>query len=164
MLTRLLIAIAALVVVTPALAATAWSSYGNARYGYETAVPPGFVGDGEPAAHDGQVFRATDGRTVLAVWGGLLSEGGLAAAIATRRGALAADGWLLADVATTPGWAALAGTKGVRVLYTKQISGCGGQRFAAFELRYTSRDINAMRPVVERLAASLRQRDCAPAQ
>lgn len=161
---RLLIAIAALVVATPALAATDWSSYGNARYGYEIAVPPGFVGDGEPDAHDGQVFRGSDGRTVLAVWGGLLGEGGFAAAAEARKGALAADGWLMAYVATTPGWAALSGTKGVRVLYTKQISACGGQHFAAFELRYTSRDINLMKPVVERLAASLRQRDCAPAQ
>lgn len=147
-----------LAVPAPAHAAPAWSSYFNDRYGYEIAVPPGFAGQGEPDAHDGQVFRSGDG-AMLTVWGGYL-DGGFKDDVEMRLGDLRTAGWTITYQAETPGWASSSGTKGQRVFYSREIAGCKGTQLAAFELEYPATQIKAMNAVVGRLVASLKQRVC----
>lgn len=144
----------------PAEAASGWDSYGNARFGYEIAVPPGFVAEGEAANGDGQRFRSPDGSRVLAVWGGYLVSTGFGQAVADRLAALVGKGWTVTYKATTPGWASVSATRGQRVIYWRDIVGCRGDRHAAFEFDYPSTAINAMKPVVEQLVRSLRQARC----
>lgn len=57
-----------IVSVSAALAASTWTRYVNARYGYGIDVPPGFAPRSTAANDDGLVFLARDG-AVLTVWG-----------------------------------------------------------------------------------------------
>lgn len=143
----------------PAHAGPAWSLYPNDRYGYEIGVPPGFIGQDEPDAGDGQVFRSADGNSVLTVWGGYLLDG-FADEAGSRLAALRKGGWTLTYQATTPGWASYSGTKGRRVTYFREIAGCRDTQYAAFELQYPSTEIRAMNEVVSKLVASLKQASC----
>ena len=155
---RLLLA-ALLAVPASAHAGAAWDSYFNARYGYEVAVPPGFAGQGEPDAGDGQVFRSADRNVVLTVWGGYL-DGSFKDDVDMRLGGFRTSGWNITYQAETPGWAAYSGTRGQRVFYSREIAGCKGTQLAAFELDYPATQIKAMNAVVSKLAASLKQRAC----
>ena len=94
----------AVAIASPALAATGWDSYFNQRYGYETAVPPGFAGQGEPDAGDGQVFKGPHGDK-LTVWGGYLADGTFDEDVAGRQNSHQHEGWTISYQATTPGWA-----------------------------------------------------------
>jgi hypothetical protein len=144
----------------PAVAADGWDSYANSRYGYETAIPPGFVGRGEPDAHDGQVFRSSDGQQVLTVWGGYLSDSSVSEDARSRLADYQRQGWNITYQASTPTWASYSGTKGQRVIYVREIAGCKGEQYATFELQYPSTLINATKPLVERLVKGLKQRFC----
>jgi len=155
--------LAVLVVLSfPARGAEASASYFNDRYGYEIAVPPGFVGQGEPDAHDGQVFRSPDGNSVLTVWGGYLVDGSFADDVAARMADFRRDGWNVTYQAQAPDWVSYTGTKGRRVSYSREIAGCKGTQFAAFDLQYPSTQIRAMNAVVSKLVASLKQVSCSP--
>ncbi len=144
---------------TPSFAATGWSSYLNDRFGYETAIPPGFVGQGEPDDHDGQVFRGPAGQK-LTVFGGYIVDSSFDADVQTLIGSTTSDGWTITYQATTPGWASYSGTKGQRVIYVREISGCKADRTATFQFEYPATQINALKPVVERLVAGLKQKWC----
>jgi hypothetical protein len=146
----------------PARGAETGASYFNDRYGYEIAVPAGFVGGGEPDAHDGQVFRSSDGNSVLTVFGGYLAEGSFDDQVAERLTDFRKAGWNVTYQAQAPSWASYSGTKGRRVSYDREIAGCDGSQFAAFELQYPSAQIRAMDKVVSRLVASLKQVTCSP--
>ena len=156
--------LAALILAAFTLAARAagdWSSYLNDRYGYEIAVPPGFVGQGEPDAHDGQVFRSADGNARLTVWGGdLFDAESVEDDVGTRLDGFRRSGWNITYQSMTPDWASWSGTKGARVFYSREIAGCHGDRFAAFELQYPATQIGVMKPVISKLVAGLRQRLC----
>jgi hypothetical protein len=154
-------AVLLLTVPLPAHAAGDWSSYLNDRYGYEIAVPPGFVGEGEPDAHDGQVFRSADGNARLTVWGGYLFDGeSVEDDVGTRLDGFRQSGWNVTHRSVTPDWASWSGTKGARVSYSREIAGCQSDRFAAFELQYPAGQIKAMNPVVTKLVMSLKQKLC----
>jgi hypothetical protein len=155
-----LLCLLAAILPGPALAAPGWQSYLNDRYGYEVLVPPGFDGLGEPDAHDGQVFRSGDGRSRLTVWGGYLVDGTFEDELATRLDDLKSAGWTITYDATTPSWGSFSGTKGQRVIYMREISGCKGAQYAVFQLEYPATQIRAMNPVVDRLVTGLKQRVC----
>jgi len=157
------VAVAALTLVAaPSFAATpiAWSIYQNDRYGYEIAIPPGFRGQGEPDAHDGQVFNTADGKAELTVWGGFLVDTTLADDFTNGKGDHMGKGWSITYQAATPGWTSYSGTRAQQVLYVREITSCSGQQFATFEFTYPSTSINAMKPVVEKLVGSLKQDAC----
>ena len=69
--------------------------------------------------------------------------------------------WTVTYQATTPDWASYSGTKGQRVIYVREISGCKGHQYATFELEYSSIDIGKLKPMVGRLVPSLSQKVCA---
>jgi hypothetical protein len=143
---------------SPAFAANGWDIYFNQRYGYATAVPPGFAGEGEPDDHDGQVFKGPGGAT-LTVWGGYIGAG-WDNEVGQRLDDLKANGWTITYQSITPSWASVSGTRGQAVIYMREISGCSGANYATFQLQYRSTEINAMNPVVERLVKGLKQMDC----
>ncbi|MDR3471460.1 MAG: hypothetical protein P4M09_07185 [Devosia sp.] len=149
-----------LVCATPVYADMGWSSYLNARYGYETAVPPGFTGLGEPDAHDGQVFRSGDGRSKLTVWGGYLVHATFDEELRQRLDDLKRGGWTITYQATTPSWGSYSGTRGQRIIYLREISGCKAEQYAIFQLDYPAVQITTMKPLIDRLVAGLRQRLC----
>jgi len=158
---RILIAALLIAVTGPAVAAQGWDTYLNDRYGYQIAVPPGFIGQGEPDAHDGQVFRSKDGTQTLRVWGGYLVDTDFGADIKSRMDDLTQKHWTVTYQATTPDWASYSGTKGQRVIYVREISGCKGQQYATFELEYSSIGIGKLTPVIDKLVPSLMQKVCA---
>ena len=141
-------------------AAAEWASYGNARFGYEIAVPPGFACGPEADNGDGRICRSANGTQKLTIWGGYLVVSDFDGDVADRLKALTDGGWTITYQATTPGWASFSGTKGQRVIYVREISACKGGQVAAFQLDYSSIDIGRMKPVVERLVPSLRQVTC----
>jgi hypothetical protein len=157
---RILIVTLLIVLACPAFAAPGWDSYFNGRYGYQIGVPPGFVGQGEPDAHDGQVFHSKDGAQILKVWGGYLADTDFADDVKSRMDDFSKQHWSVNYQATTPKWASYSATKGQRVVYVREILGCKGQQYATFELQYPSVDIGKMNPIVDQLVPSLVQKFC----
>lgn len=153
---RPLILFALLFFFVPAALAGEWGRYENARFGYAVAVPPGFAGAGESDNADGQVFRSADGTQNLRAWGGNVLEESFEAEAAASMGYSRDDGWTLSYERSTPGWASWSGRRNGIVLYARMISLCGGTQYAAFQLEYPQRDLDAMNPVVEKLVGSLR--------
>lgn len=139
-----------------ALSATAQAedSYVNARYGYMIDIPDDFIGEGEAANGDGQMFRSSNGTQELRVFGGNALEG-FEATVSEAMQFARSDGWNLSYERTTPSWASFSGTRNGMIVYARAIALCGGAQFASFELRYPERDLSAMHDVVERLVASL---------
>jgi hypothetical protein len=141
----------------PALAQV-WTHYPNTRFAYSLDIPPGFVGEGESANGDGQVFYVPNGLQELRAWGGLL---GVATETfpeeATAR--LQSDmgeGWAITYQAGTPQWAVWSGMRNGYVLYQRMILLCDGQSYAAFRLTHPAADTGRMHGVVEGLVRSLR--------
>ena len=111
---------------------------------------PAFVGQGEPDAHDGQVFTTNDGKAILTVWGGFLVDTTLADDFTNGKADHMGKGWTISYQASTPGWTSYSGTKAQQVLYVREITGCTGGQYATFEFTYPSTSINATKPVVEK--------------
>lgn len=143
----------------PALGAD-WTTYDNARYGYQAAVPPGLSGRGEPDAHDGQVFHSNSGPQDLTVWGGFLPDKDFEGDTKSRMAALEAEGWHINYMVITSRWASYSAARGSMVRYVRAVAGCGGDQYAAFNFEYPLSAIGKLKPVVERLAPSLRQVRC----
>jgi len=140
----------------PAALAADWGSYANARFGYAIGVPPGFSGEGEADNGDGQMFNSDDGTQLLRVYGGNVIEDSFEAAVGDLMVYARDDGWALSYKRVTPSWASWSGSRNGVVLYARMIALCSGTQYAAFELEYPERDLQAMNPVVERLVGSLR--------
>jgi hypothetical protein len=139
----------------PALAQS-WDSYANARFGYAIDIPPGFVGAGEAANGDGQIFDSADGTQMLRVHGGNALDG-FEAAVAVAMDGARGEGWNLSYERVTPSWASFSGTRTGMIVYARAISLCDGTQYASFELYYPERDLDAMHGVVERLVGSLEE-------
>ncbi|WDR06598.1 hypothetical protein PSQ90_03800 [Devosia rhodophyticola] len=150
---RALVLVVMLVCAIPALASD-WGYYSNARFGYGIDIPPDFTGLGESDNGDGQRFERTGRAQILVVWGGN-ALAGFGVETAERIGYLAPKGWNVTYQATTPTWASFSAVAGQRVLYQRMIALCGGQQYAAFQLKYSMIDIAKMNAVVEQLVASL---------
>lgn len=140
---------------SPAFAAD-WEGYGNARFGYEIEVPPGFEWGPEADNGDGRSFRS--GATRLAVWGGNIVEADFESEARAAIGYATSDGWAVTYEATTPSWASFSGMQGKRVLYERMIALCDGS-YAAFRLEYSTVNMATMAPVVERLVLTLKSSD-----
>jgi hypothetical protein len=153
---RLIVALVLTILCTPAFAAD-WTHYANARFGYSIDVPPGFVAGGEADNGDGQVFASPTAR--LTIFGGNIVEGDFEAEARQRRQWATDEGWGLTYQVSTPAAASFSGKRGSRILYTRLIALCGGTQFAMFSLDYSTTDLRAFDPVVERLVRSLRAGD-----
>ena len=131
-----------------------WQRYENARFGYVLEVPPGFVGQGEPANGDGQVFDGGPGRELRAYGGFAL--GGFEREV-LRRIELARDNGLAVTYeVVTPNWASYSGTRGGRIVYARAIAICGGDALAMFELTYPSAERSRFDPLIDRLVGAFR--------
>jgi len=150
---RFLLALLLALVVSPAIAAE-WGHYVNERFGVEADVPPGFSPGAPPANGDGLGFSTPTAQ--LSIYGSLIVEGDFESTVAQRIKWNEDDGWNITYKATTPGWATWSGKKGGRILYVRAIRMCGGDMYGAFELEYSSADLRAFDPVVERLVSSLK--------
>jgi hypothetical protein len=148
---RALICFMLIALAAPALAAD-WEPYGNARFGYSIEVPPGFAWGQEADNADGRSFR--DGATKLLVWGGNITEDSFESAVNAAKGYSAGEGWNITYEAVTPSWASYSGMQGNRILYQRMIALCDGQ-YAAFRLEYSTIDMGALEPVVNRLVQTL---------
>jgi hypothetical protein len=143
----------------PAFAGAHWGSYLDQRYGFQSAVPPGFVSRGAPDVDDLTTFDGPDGATLI-VWGGPLTDDPLPLDAKDRVDYEVGDGWTITHEAIGKTRASYSGTKGSDVLYAREISGCNGRMHAGFYLQYRRTHLEAMRPVVEKLVKTLKQRDC----
>lgn len=153
-----LLALAA-IATAPALAQD-WGSYGNARFGYELAIPPGFSGYGESDNGDGQVFDRPELAQVLMAWGSMMVEEDFEAEVASRMQNAQDDGWNLAAQTVTPRWASFSGVLGQRMFDTHMIQLCDGASYAVWTAEYSAVNAADMRPVIERLVESFRATDC----
>jgi len=149
---RLLLALL-LLIPLPAFAAD-WGHYTNTRFGYAVDVPPRFVAQGESDNGDGQVFKTPT--AVLTVFGGNVMETDFEAGVAQREQFAKDASWAITYQVSSPQKASWSGKRGGRILYGRMIALCGGQQFASFELEYSSADLKAFNPVVDRLVSSLR--------
>ena len=148
----------ALLLVLPAPAA---EIYENARFGFAIAVPDDFVGQGESANGDGQIFMQQGRPNRLLSWGGFITGQPDFSALAAWTLQQDADhGWAITYQASTPGWASWSGVKGARVLYQRMIALCGEGRYAAFRLEYYQADRGVVDPAIERLVPSLKSTGC----
>jgi hypothetical protein len=150
---RILLALILALVVAPAVAAD-WGHYVNERFGVEADVPPGFVPEAPPANGDGQGFGTSTAH--LAIYGSLIVEGDFESTVKQRLEWSRQDGWNITYEASTPSWASWSGKRGDRILYARAIRMCGGDMYGAFELEYSTADLKAFNPVVDRLVASLK--------
>ena len=141
-----------LAAMSPAMAQS-WGRYENARFGYAVEVPPGFVGQGEAANGDGQVFVSADGTQEFRVFGGNALDG-FEQRVVDAMGYARDDGWTLSYERTTPSWASFSGTRNGLIVYARAIALCGGDQFASFQLIYPERDLDALHATIERLVAS----------
>jgi len=149
---RTLLALFFALAATPVLAA-GWGHYVNERFGIEADVPPGFAADAPPANGDGQGYSTPTAH--LAIHGSLIVEGDFESTVAQRMEWARQDGWNITYQAVTPSWASWSGKRGSRILYVRAIRACGGDIYGAFELQYSSADLKAFDPVVDRLVRSL---------
>ncbi|ODT69118.1 MAG: hypothetical protein ABS75_18295 [Pelagibacterium sp. SCN 63-23] len=160
---RILLVLVAALIAGPALAqanlAQVWSHYGNARFGYELDIPPGFEGHGESGNGDGQGFYRIEAEQGLVVWGGNL----LASFSAEAEDALArasAENWAVTEQAVTPQWAGFSGQRDHRVFHQRMILLCDGNSYAAFRAEYNLRDLPAMTNVIAGLVRSFVPMGC----
>lgn len=131
-----------------------WQVYGNARFGYDAAIPPGFVWGPEADNGDGIAFRAD--ATRLAVWGGMITEADFEAEVAAAKQAATADGWALTYESSTPGWASFSGKSGARILYARMVALCDGASYAAFQLVYSQIDRTRIDPLIDPMVRGLK--------
>ena len=149
---RILLCLVVAMLVSSAVAAD-WGHYVNERFGVESDVPPGFVAGAPSANGDGLGFSTPTAH--LAVFGSLLA-GDFEAGVRQRVQWRGDDGWAVTYQAITPSWASYSGTKAWRVFYARAISMCGGGVIGMFELEYSSADLVAFDPIVDRLVHSLK--------
>lgn len=151
---RLAVLISAVLFATAAYAAE-WTRYDNARFGYVIAVPPGFAVQHASDNGDGARFSSSEFDSELTVWGGHSAAGDFEGEIAERISADERDGWNVTYRAEAKGWVTYSGSRGDRILYARSVSTCDGEGTANFRLEYAQDDLDAMNPVVMRLARSL---------
>lgn len=147
------VAAALMLLALPALAAN-WGHYENGRFGFVIDVPPGFVARGESANGDGNRF--TTPTAELRAFAGYLVEESFEHEAAVGRQVWTEDGYKLTYQVTTPSFAVISGRKGARVLYERLVAICGGTTFMGFSLEYSVADLNAFKPVIDRLTSSLK--------
>lgn len=145
--------LAALWLILAPTLAHAWSSYGNARFGYSIDIPTGFSPVAEADNGDGGVSTSADQKSLLTVWGGNLLDESLAEDFRTRLEALRGEGWDISYSRNTAGWASWSGSRQGRVLYGHAILLCDDQA-AYFQFDYPQAELEAYKPVVERLVES----------
>jgi hypothetical protein len=150
---RTLLALILALLATPTLAAD-WGHYVNERFGVEADVPPDFAPGAPPANGDGLGFSTPTAS--LSIYGSLIVEGDFESTVRQRIQWNKDDGWAITYEASTPSWASWSGKKGSRILYVRAIRMCNGDMYGAFELEYSTADLKAFDPVVERLVRSLR--------
>ena len=150
---RALLALLLVLLPAPALSAS-WGHYTNVRYGYAVDVPPGFVGQGSSENGDGQVFKAPT--ATLAVFGGNIPGGDFESEVVQRERYAEQDGWAITYQMSTPQRASFSGKHGARILYARMIPLCRGGQFGMFQIEYSSADLQAFNPIVDRLVASLK--------
>jgi len=143
-------------------AAQYWTHYANIRFGYETDIPPHYVGQGQSANGDGQVFLLPDGLQSLTVWGGNFYEDqqSLAAVADSLVARDLANGLSVSYRTSTPQWAVWSGTIGSRVIYQRMILLCDGASYAGLRSEYERNDLNAMHDVIEGLVRSFKGTGC----
>lgn len=149
---RWILALLLLLLPAPAFAGD-WGHYVNVRFGYAVDTPPGFVGQGESANSDGQVFKTST--ATLTVWGMYLLEGSFEDEARRRQSQTGADGWGVTYSVSTPSNASISGKKAGRIIYRRLIRLCGAA-FAEFDLEYSRVDIQQFDDVIARLVGSLR--------
>jgi hypothetical protein len=139
-----------------------WTHYANIRFGYETDIPPLYVGQGESANGDGQVFLLPDGLQSLTVWGGMLYEAphSLQPLASKNLQHDMQQGLSVNFQSSTPEWAVWSGTLGGRVIYQRMILLCDGETYGAFRSEYETRDLNAMHAIIEGVVRSFKATDC----
>jgi hypothetical protein len=137
--------------------AAEWARYVNPRFGAAVDIPTDYrVAETPSVAGDGKLFRASNGRSSILLWGGPAAS----EFIAHARGLIAtdeADGWSITYRSETPDWAAWSGTRSGHVFYAKSVATCDGRQTATVRLTYPAMDVPRFDPISNRLGQSLGQ-------
>ena len=140
--------------------AQGWESYGNARFGYESSIPPDYSGYGESDNGDGQVFGNPGTMQSLALWGANMVEESFEAEVAASIGYAEHDGFNISFQTITPEWATFSGVMGDRQFTRRMILLCDRQSTASFNLQFSSQDAADIKDVSQRLLQDFRATGC----
>lgn len=136
-----------------------WSTYHNARFGYQIDIPPSFSSVSEAENGDGGISSSADGHAELRVWGGYLTEGNFEDEVQWRIDQDVADRLTITYQEWKDSWASWSGIKDDRVIYQRAIKACGGAA-AYFRLKYDKSQVKAFDKFIVRLVESLRSAPC----
>lgn len=139
-----------LLLATPAFADD-WQRYENQLYGYAVDVPPGLEWRGEGANGDGEDFTTP---TLTLHVRAEPSPGGFAAAVREWQEWETNMGWNIVFQSVTPTAATLSAKRPGWLMEMRAIDLCDAA-WVKVQLEYGVADVAAMKPVIERLAASL---------
>lgn len=137
-----------------------WSTYANARFGYEGAVPPGFMGNGESDNGDGEAFTSDRDQQALYYWGNVLLEDNLAEAVRASIGYAERDGSAITSQTIETETATFTGVMRERMFYNRFILLCDGESMASFSITYMPQEASTMEPVIQRLVKSFKPVVC----
>lgn len=156
---RLWIAACVALIALPAFA-QGWSSYENARFGYQSVIPPGHSGYGESDNGDGQIFDNPGTMQTLTLWGAAMVKESFEAEVAASIGYAERDGFNISFQTVTPEWATFSGMMGDRQFIRRMILLCDRVSTASFTLQFLSREAADMKDVAQRLAQDFRATGC----
>jgi hypothetical protein len=156
---RPLIVLFASLFALPALA-IGWTSYGNGRFGYQSAIPPGFSGYGESDNGDGQIFDNPGTMQTLALWGANMAEENFEAEVSASIGYAERDGFNIFFQTVTPQWAVFTGVMGDRQFTRRMILLCDRMSTASMTLQFSSREAADIKETEQRLAQEFRATGC----
>ncbi|WP_108395579.1 hypothetical protein [Devosia submarina] len=140
--------------------AIGWSSYENGRFGYQSAIPPGFSGYGESENGDGRIYDRPGTMQTLSLWGAHMLAESFEAEVAASIGYAERDGFNISFQTVTPQWAVFSGVMGDRQFTRRMILLCDRMSTASMTLQFSSRDAADIRDIEQRLAQEFRTTGC----
>lgn len=156
---RLLVTVCFALLALPAFA-QGWESYANARFGYQSSIPPGYSGYGESDNGDGQIFDNPGTVQSLALWGANMVEESFEAEVAASIGYAERDGFNITFQTITPEWATFSGVMGDQQFTRRMILLCDRASIASLTLQFSSREAADMKDVAQRMAQDFRAMGC----
>ena len=149
-----LAAAAASLLYSSAIAAAAWQTYVNERFGSTADVPTGWQAGTPPENGDGLTFTAPDGQATIAIFGSLNVWEKPDEAFAAHE--TPDEGETITYKHRDKRGTVVSGVKGDRIFYRKAILSCRGQVWNNVAIEYPAAQKQAFDPVVTHVAGSLR--------
>jgi hypothetical protein len=146
----------AICAVADPIAAAAWRTYHNDRYGTTIDYPDVFKAEPPPDANDGREFKSADGAdfSVSASYNALDFDLGTFHDFIVKN---LAPGAALIYQARGDNWFVISGTKGADIFYERHLLSHNGKMTEDFAISYPASSKQVYDPIAARMAKSFRQ-------